>query len=54
MEDYIKKSTTIAALESKKKGFEDCASSEEVHLNKEWNEAVDECIAVVRAGAENG
>ena len=54
MEDYIRRSTTIAALESKKKGFEDCASSEEVQLNKEWNKAVDECIAVVRAGGVNG
>ena len=54
MSDFISKSITIAALESKKKGFEDCASREEVHLNKEWNKAIDECIEVVKAGKQNG
>ena len=38
----------LKELESKKKGFEECAAAEEVKLNKEWNKAVDECIKVVK------
>lgn len=48
MSDLISKSTTIKALESKKKGFKDCISKEEVQLNKEWNKAVDECISEIQ------
>lgn len=52
MDELISRRAVVNALESKKKGFEDCASSKEVKLNKEWNKAVDECIEVVKAGGE--
>lgn len=37
----------IKELEEKKKGYEDCFSTEEVLSVREWNKAIDECINVV-------
>ena len=45
MDDLISREITIKVLESKKKGFKDCISKEEVKLNREWNKAIDECIS---------
>lgn len=39
--------TLIKELEEKKKGFENCFSTEEVLLVRAWNRAIDECINVV-------
>lgn len=39
--------TLIKELEEKKKGFDNCFSTEEVLLTRTWNKAIDECINVV-------
>ena len=39
--------TLIKELEEKRNGFEDCFSTEEVLLVREWNKAIDECINVI-------
>lgn len=39
--------TLIKELETKKKGFDNCFSTEEVLQIREWNKAVDECINVI-------
>lgn len=39
--------TLIKELEEKKKGFDNCFSTEEVLLARAWNRAIDECINVI-------
>lgn len=56
VENYLAniKLATIKVLESKKKGFKDCISKQEVQLNREWNKAIEACIEAVKAGEEHG
>lgn len=37
----------IEELKMEKKNFENCVSSEEVKLIKEWNSAIDKCISLI-------
>ena len=37
----------IKTLLDNKKDFNDCASSSEAKLNKEWNNAIDYCINII-------
>jgi len=55
VENYLAniKLATIKVLESKKKGFKDCISKQEVQLNREWNKAIEACIETVKAGGVN-
>ena len=38
----------INELEKKKKDYENCFSSSEAKLIKEWNKAIDECISTAK------
>lgn len=39
--------TLIKDLEEKKKPYDDCVSSKEVLLVREWNNAINECINTI-------
>ena len=38
----------IKELETKKKDYENCFSSSEAKLIKEWNKTIDECISTAK------